>query len=98
MRKTKKSSSTTSDSECCKQAAAAGEAGERETDQTPSASDDAPKLDDGFYEIETIRRKRLRKVSKNPLFFLTYPFRYLLLLVCCALIFIDVLIIIIFVL
>ncbi|WJX36343.1 La ribonucleoprotein [Trifolium repens] len=61
MRKTKKSSSTTSDSECCKQAAAAGEAGERETDQTPSASDDAPKLDDGFYEIETIRRKRLRK-------------------------------------
>ncbi|GAU33665.1 hypothetical protein TSUD_310730 [Trifolium subterraneum] len=60
MRKTKKSSSTTSDSECCKQAAAVGEAaGER--DQTPSASDDAPKLDDGFYEIETIRRKRLRK-------------------------------------
>jgi hypothetical protein len=67
MRKTKKSSSTTSDSECCKQAG--------ETDQTPSASDDAPKLDDGFYEIETIRRKRLRKVS-NPLFFLSYPFRY----------------------
>jgi len=49
MRKTKKSSST-SDSECCQQ-------GDADADAS------SPKqLDDGFFEIETIRRKRLRKV------------------------------------
>lgn len=51
MRKTKKSSnnnSSTSDSECC---------------QHGDADASSPKqLDDGFFEIETIRRKRLRKV------------------------------------
>ncbi|RHN71407.1 putative chromatin remodeling & transcriptional activation CHROMO-DOMAIN family [Medicago truncatula] len=50
MRKTKKSSnnnSSTSDSECC---------------QHGDADASSPKqLDDGFFEIETIRRKRLRK-------------------------------------
>ena len=53
MRKTKKSSnnnSSTSDSECCQHADADADAS-------------SPKqLDDGFFEIETIRRKRLHKV------------------------------------
>lgn len=52
MRKTKKSSnnnSSTSDSECCQH-------GDADADAS------SPKqLDDGFFEIETIRRKRLRK-------------------------------------
>ena len=55
MRKTKKSSnnnSSTSDSECCQHA-----------DADADADASSPKqLDDGFFEIETIRRKRLHKV------------------------------------
>ncbi|CAI8611513.1 unnamed protein product [Vicia faba] len=54
MRKTKKSSSTTSDSEYC-QAQQPPVTAEEETTPPP------PKLDDGFYEIERIRRKRIRK-------------------------------------
>lgn len=55
MRKTKRSSG--SDSELQNE----------NENETPST----PKLDDGFYEIETIRRKRLRKVTNLSFFQLT---------------------------
>ncbi|KAI5402240.1 probable chromo domain-containing protein LHP1 [Lathyrus oleraceus] len=57
MRKTKKSSSTTSDSEYCQQQQPGFTAAAEEQTTSPPP----PKLDDGFYEIERIRRKRIRK-------------------------------------
>ncbi|XP_058785732.1 chromo domain-containing protein LHP1 [Vicia villosa] len=57
MRKTKKSSSTTSDSDYCQQQPLTTTAAAAEEETTPPP----PKLDDGFYEIERIRRKRIRK-------------------------------------
>ena len=41
---------------------------------------DRPKLDEGFYEIEAIRRKRVRKVHNN-----FSPFSFLKMLLCSAL-------------
>lgn len=73
MRKTKKSSSTTSDSEYCQQQQPGFTAAAEEQTTSPP-----PKLDDGFYEIERIRRKRIRKVFY--LFIHSYPFLTLSLL------------------
>lgn len=72
MRKTKKSSSTTSDSEYCQQQQPGFTAAAEEQTTSPPP----PKLDDGFYEIERIRRKRIRKVFLSIHSFLPLPYSF----------------------